>query len=461
MLDKLEIAFYGIYIKIFSVILLFGILFAYTLPWISKNSHSRKYSGVDFHGYWYAGHYIRMGVSPYWTIFSNEGLPLYWDPRYPSSGAPSNANESLLRLPIRYLDGHEVEKYPVAQVLIVFPSATAPLTTFMGLFSWLSWLVARTIWLWINIVLALLIPWLGFRLLRDYINIDTISKLILALAFYNFYGLRQCLVVGQQSIISLFLLLLAMLVKDRWLLAGVLLGFGISKYSVGLPVFLFFVLQRRTRIIAIGLLVQFLGMLLLTPLKYGSLVETANAYLQAISLNFSQEGVHLLARFSENQFAGYLFSVLVIVLLVYSLKKTYFNVAGSGALYDAMQMNFLNLLTVGLFLAVYHRIHDLPFMVFFILSMVAIQASNLTMRKTERLFLALIQLFVISMLIFPTIPGRLISYLGVSPEIISTFVSENAVSTVVLLLIYFSSIWIQVKAFAESKSVALLEKRSI
>lgn len=32
MLDKLEIAFYGIYIKIFSVILLFGILFAYTLP---------------------------------------------------------------------------------------------------------------------------------------------------------------------------------------------------------------------------------------------------------------------------------------------------------------------------------------------------------------------------------------------------------------------------------------------
>lgn len=83
---------------------------------------------------------------------------MYWDPRYPSSGAPSNANESLLRLPIRYLDGHEVEKYPVAQVLIVFPSATAPLTTFMGLFSWLSWLVARTIWLWINIVLALLIP---------------------------------------------------------------------------------------------------------------------------------------------------------------------------------------------------------------------------------------------------------------------------------------------------------------
>lgn len=75
--------------------------------------------------------------------------------------------------------------------------------------------------------------------MRDYINIDTISKLILALAFYNFYGLRQCLVVGQQSIISLFLLLLAMLVKDRWLLAGVLLGFGISKYSVGLPVFLF------------------------------------------------------------------------------------------------------------------------------------------------------------------------------------------------------------------------------
>lgn len=453
--------------KLVKIVLLIGLivlLFSYTLPWILHNGTSREYSGIDFHGYWYAGHYTRAGVNPYWAIVNKNPFPVYWDPRFPGSGVPYQLGtedggvEADLELPIYYLDGPAVRDYPVAQVLIVVPAATAPLNLFMGLFSWLSWPIARSIWLGLNIVLAIFIPWLGFRLFENFRKISCVDSLILAFAFYNFYGLRQSLVVGQQSVICLFLLLLAMLYRDRWLLAGLLLGFGISKYSVGLPIFLLFLLQKRTRVVAVSLVVQLVGVLLLMPLAHGSIIETVKAYLKALSLNYSQEGVHMLARFPDNHFVGYLFVVAILIALAFLIKDVYFRINDRGIENNAVQLNILSLMTVGLFLAVYHRIHDLPFMIFFFLTAMAVQSGSWKLVRWENSLMVSAYLLLIGLLILPTIPGKIFSYLQIPASAIDAFVSENAISTFALVLMFAVSAWLQIKIFTLSNQSQVLKE---
>lgn len=442
-------------IKLLVLIILIGLLVFYTIPWVNRNSSWREYSGIDFHGYWYAGHYTREGINPYWAILNKNIYPVYWDPRYPDSGSPESGGnvggfESDLILPIRYWDGWVATEYPVAQVMIVAPSATAPLTLFMGLFSWLSWPTARTVWLCTNVVLAALIPWIGFRLVEKRRRIGLTDKLIIALAFYNFYGLRQCLIVGQQSVICLFLLLLALLVEDRWLLAGILLGFGISKYSVGLPLFLVFLLQKRTRIIIVSLFVQFVGVLFLMPLSHGSLVDTAKAYLKILDLNFSQDGVHLLARFPDNHLIGYLLSVAALVLIAYFIIDMYFSSKNHINVESVSNLNILNLITVGLFLSVYHRIHDIPFAIFFFLPLMVIQAGDWGIKPRESKLITVAQYAIIAMLVLPTLPGKIISLLGISSTSFANLISENAVTTIAMLFMFSLSAWTQLKVLTKS-----------
>jgi len=452
-------------VRLLLLVSLAVVLFGYTLPWIVENSGGREYSGIDFHGYWYAGQFTRAGVNPYWAILNKENYPVYWDPRIPGSGGPSSAGnesggvESELELPIRYIDGQVAAEHPIAKVLIVVPAATAPLTLFMGLLSWLSWPLARTAWLGLNLILALMIPWLGFRLLQDHKDIEFSTKLLCALAFYNFYGLRQAMVVGQQSIIALFLLLLALLVRDRWVLAGILLGIGLSKYSVGLPIFVFFLLQKRVRIVVVSLIVQLVGAVLLVSLEHGSLFETAKAYLKMLSLNYSQEGVHLPARMPEMRSAEYIIPIIFLVALMYLLRYGYFKFAIRYAGDNAMQLNTLNLLTIGLFLPVYHRIHDLPFMIFFLLSIMAVYAGSFEVSPKAKAHVVFAALFLICGLIAPTIPGKIILCLGISVQMVSTFASANAVSTYALLLMFGLSAWIQLRLFTHPKVASSLGSR--
>lgn len=450
-------------IKIALIVFLTSLLFLYTLPWILENALTKEYSGVDFHGYWYANHYTRKGINPYWALLNKKGIPVYWDPRVPNSGDPlvamsrNDGFESELDLPIQYLDGPTRSTHPVAQMLIVFPAATAPLTLVMGLFSWLSWPTARMAWLGLNMILALMIPWLGFRLLKDRQNIEFSTQLILALAFYNFYGLRQCLVVGQQSIISLFLLLLALLVRDRWVLAGILLGFGLSKYSVGIPIFIFFLVQKELRIVVVSLIVQALGVLALLPLQHGLILETVKAYLKALTLNYVQEGIHLQARMPDIPFAGYLIPVIFIVAIAYLLKNGYIKFASHRAEDDVLQLNMLNWLVVGLFLAAYHRIHDLPFMIFFPLSILVVWVGDYKIPYKTKAVLVFAVFVLTSLLIAPTVPGKLLVGVGISAEAVSTYASENATSTAALLLIFGLSVWIQLKLFTQPNAVNNLE----
>lgn len=417
---------------------------AYTIPWVFANSLSKEYSGIDFHGYWYAGHYLRQGVNPYAAIL-NSPDPVYWDPLVPDSGNPykPTAPEYALTLPVTYLDGVTVTQPPVAQTMIVVPAMTAPLNLLIGLFSWFSWQTARWLWLALNLIFTAVIPWLALRLVNNRHKLDTLDKWIFALVFYNFYGVRQGLVVGQQTMICLFLLVLALLFHDKWLLSGILLGFGISKYSVGLPAFLYFLRQRNYRSVLVAVIVQVVGILLLVPLKWGSPMDTLSAYLQVFSVNFIQEGVHLSARFADVRLQGFSFGVILVVI-VYFMSRQQVPGKTTGLSENAARLNDLNILTLGIFLTTYHRVHDMPFMIFFLLACLVVWIENrdLAIGRFPSIVLALTMTAILSLLLFPTVPGKVIARLEVLSFIPPAWTSLEAFSSIAMLLMLALSAWL-------------------
>lgn len=441
--------------KLMVLLTLLSLTVVYTIPWIFANALEKKYSGLDFHGYWYAGHYVRQGVNSYAAILNNPD-PVYWDPRVPGSGNPyeSTAPEYTLRLPIKYLDGVTVTKQPVAHTIIVATNMTPPLNLLVGLLSWFSWDTARLIWLALNLIIATAIPWLALRLMGKHQKYDGLDTLIFALVFYNFYGLRQSLIVGQETIVCLFLLVLALLFHDRWVLSGILLGFGISKYSVGLPVFLYFLLQRKYPSALVAVAVQTIGMLFLIPFKWGSPVDTITAFIKVFDLNNAPEGIHMLARFSDARMQT-ISVVVILVAVTYLMFQRYFYRDVTALEKNIASLNDLNIIVLGVFLITYHRIHNMPFMIFFLLPCLAtwIERRNLAVGRLSSITLVLAVIVILTILIFPTVPGLMIARFSALQFIPSAWISKETFSSVSMLLMLALSAWLYRARLLESRPV--------
>jgi hypothetical protein len=150
--------------------------------------------GYDLHPYWYSGHFIRQGVNPYFAFLN--GLE------------PA--------LPIAYMDGSIVESPPVAQPeLGLTPANTAPMLLLLSVLSWLSWPVAKTVWLFTNLVLMLALPWLTMCFLPDRHQWPLSARWLLALLFYGWLGSRAAVTSGQTTLLVLTLSMGALLLPRR------------------------------------------------------------------------------------------------------------------------------------------------------------------------------------------------------------------------------------------------------
>ena len=433
--------------KLMVLLLLVIFTFAYTLPWIVNNSLDQEYSGVDFHAYWYAGHFVRQGINSFAAIL-NDPSPSYWNPQILGSGDPQQESESasLLILPIYYLDGHVASVRPVAQMMIATPAVTAPLNLLMGLLSWFSWPTARLTWMILNLIFAITIPWLALRLLPEDFELHLLDKLIFVFVFYSFYGLRQSVVVGQQTLISLFLLILALLSRKNWLVSGILLGIGISKYSVGLPVFLYFLTQKQYRSLLTSLTVQAVGLIVLLPLKMGSLLDTIMAYLKVFSVNYLQEGVHLSARFPADSRLPLILIILILGAGIYFLSRLVRPSVLSIDV-DYIGLHQLNLITLVVFLTTYHRVHDAPFIIFYLLLIICILFGYPTMFRNQisALLFFSYNLIVTLLLLTPFTFVKMINFL---PEGWNTV---DGMTSIAFLLILGLSSWILISQPLSSK----------
>lgn len=302
----------------------------------------------DFHPYWYQGHHLRQGVNPYDAFFT--GLP------------PTP--------PIRYLDGVTAESLPIAQSgLATIPTNTAPLSLLLFSFSFVSWPLAKMAWMVINVLLMLLIPWLALRLLPEPESFSLNQKLLFCLVFYAFSGTRVAVWLGQTSLLVLALMILSLAAARRsWLIAGLLLGFALSKYSLALPLLLYFIYARQWRVVVTGLATQAAGLFLLAALSHDSALILLTDYLsilQYVASDDNRIGIQLGRWFP--QINGWLTAGLTVLVgwfvIVGSWRRDW---PAAAKVASADKWHIMAILSGWVLLAVYHGIHDSLALLFFV-----------------------------------------------------------------------------------------------
>ncbi len=321
--------------------------------------HSVKQSlaslgSTDFHSYWHYGHFVRQGDDPYLAYF----------------------NHATPSVPVKYLNGVTVHKLPIAKAgLADTPANTAPLVLLLSAFSWLSWEPAKVIWMIFNLVLTAFIPWLVIRLLSAKEASGYFQSGLIFFLFFILQGTRIANWVGQTTLLVFALMLGSLaLARKNWILAGLMLGIALSKYSLAISVFLFLLFKRQYRLLTVSLLTQLGGVLLVSFLGNHSPLLTIEHYLKMIAHHTLLPGIHLGSLFAPG--SVWALTVTVIGSLAFLaflwLNRIRFN-STELALNDTLtfsEWHILSALILWSLLVVYHRAYDTLTVIIFITLMI-------------------------------------------------------------------------------------------
>lgn len=358
-------------------------LYALPLKW------NTKFGGIDYHIYWIAGQYLRQGIDPYQAYLEGRQI----------SG------------PIQFLDGELPAGQPAEQPgLATVPANTAPITLLLSPLSFFTWRTAWLIWLVCNFALMLAIPWLLLGLLPRPPGSGALDYWLVVLAFLALFGPRNSAGNGQTSLLVFALMLLSLRLAARsagW--SGLALGIALSKYSLALPLFLYFAFQRRWRILFYALLVQVACLLALAALTHERPLDILRAYVDIVPVLSGLPGIHLGTLFSATSpwqlWAPLIFSLAAFSVLIWIQRKRSwkdFSVLRSGQLSLAGWL-FFSALNLWSLLVAYHRGYDTfvsaPMLaaLFFWLP----EGAGIGLQKTQQALLWLFLIFTTSALILP------------------------------------------------------------
>ena len=294
--------------------------------------------GLDFHSYWYPGHFIWQGTDPYRAVL---------DEREPS-------------LPVYYLDGETVTEGQVAQSgWRGTPANTAPIVLLLAPLSRLSWPTALAGWQFLNLGLALLVPWLIVKLLRQ--NLLSWKGWLVLTVFFSLIATREALEYGQTSILILVCMLAGWyLGQHHPVVAGLLLGIALSKYSLAFPVFLLFVYKRWFKGLAVSIAVQLVGILAVATSGKTSPFDVIESYIQILKLHLGLPGMHLTGGILKN--LGVLSSVILLVgsvVVLTLLVHWYLSHLDLGIPSDCIaEFNLVTIVMLWDLLVFYHRRYD-------------------------------------------------------------------------------------------------------
>jgi hypothetical protein len=218
--------------------------------------------------------------------------------------------------------------------------------------------------------LVFIIPILLAPLLPDRQQLDRRLIVILVLVFIGFTSTRYALSSGQQSFLVFGMLLgSALLVKKHPWLAGILMGFALSKYSLALGFFLYYLFfERRLRMSLTAILVQILGVVWLVATSGSSVAQVLEEYRLLFEHHARMEGIQLsalLATGGSNPPLSAGFTLLVGAFLVgYALKNPVSRKAD-----PLVRLCLLTILLLWSLLVGYHRSYDaLTFILFLALA---------------------------------------------------------------------------------------------
>ncbi len=212
------------------------------------NETGKPLGSRDYHQFWYAGQFIIQERDPYEAFFDGE--------------KPN--------LPIHYADGVTVSQYPVAQArpgdhTFQYPGH-APHAHTIFLFFLVD---CKVVIPYSNFGLMLVTGWLALRHIPfGGVKLPRIQELLIFLIYFDFSATRIAIENGQTTLLVFLLMLIALIFSKRaWVIAGLALGLALSKYSLSIPIFLFFLYQKNFKVLLLAVAVQLSGVIGIAALE--------------------------------------------------------------------------------------------------------------------------------------------------------------------------------------------------
>jgi hypothetical protein len=281
-----------------AVNVLLALYVAVAVARVVRNTASPD-GGKDFHPYWYASQLLRQGIDPYAAFL----------------GGRVDRGEPLL---------------PAA------PAVTAPLLAAALPFSFLPWKSAKWAWLIVALATLAIAPRFAFAAAKRYaIPVDALTPTLL---FFALLATRVAAGNGQLVCPVIALLILAVAAPAPWL-AGIALGFALSKYSVAVAVVVFFLLRREWRVLAIAAAVQATGVAALWVVTGSTPLAIVREYAAIARMHAAEPGY---------QFPSPAIDVVIAAALL----------AIAFWRWPRRQFDILAMLCAGSLLVVYHRVYD-------------------------------------------------------------------------------------------------------
>ena len=373
------------------------------------------HGSIDLHAYWYSGHFVREGLDPYQA---------YFEDRLPT-------------LPVHYVDGVIDRQGPVVQSgLAITPAYTPFMVLLFSAFSFLSWPTAKVVWMVVNLLLVLIIPWLVLKLLPDGENLSNVSKLFLFLSFFCLQGTRISIWTGQASLIVFTLMLLTLLTLNKNpLIPGLFLGIALGKYSLALALVLFLFYKRRYIVIGVGVAWQLVGLVLLAFIGHVSPLGIIANNIRLLFYYTDFPGIHLASLFPDAPILAITAVLLMTVGVGWVLFKQYR--AKSDANEAILDFYAFTILILWSLLVAYHRAYDTAVVILFIaLSLYELTHNNisLTQKKIGVVFLGIF-IFTLS------IPASLMGFILPANMMPLWYQLVSAAMTLVLLTALLISLW--------------------
>ena len=353
----------------------------------------------DLYVYWYAGHFVREAQDPYNAFLTDQ--------------KPS--------LPIHYLDKTVTDlRDVVVPGWVPAPVLTFPLVAILSCFAFLSWPIAKLVWLGFNLLFIFLIPPL---ILRIFAPDGRWERWIRAFFILAFVGLTSTRYAGSSGQMTFLVLLLALgsihFSKNRPYTAGILLGIALSKYSLSIGFFLYLLLfERNYRSTLTALAVQTLGLLGLSMMSGTAVVDIIREYLFMLLHHSQMEGIHVASLFPSKPWE---FQIAIILTLAVSLPLLLWHNRSKEHILNKQlspthRHHLLTVLSLWALLVGYHRAYDAVLYILFISLGLQLYQSPGTWRLTLRnrnillVFLAVTTIFFMlpaGSIIRDFLPGRI------------------------------------------------------
>ena len=316
-------------------------------------------TGIDIYYFWYHSYYIFVRHGP--TPFPSPDNPTSMEFEQPPVPSATTPLTELMSPP--------ASPYPPSVLLLLSPLARLPYP------------VAKAVWTWINLALAVFIGWQTARLfLPRRASLRRVAPLLI-LVCLGLLPTRNVITNGQTTLLILSAMLLSVRFSDRhagW--SGAAFGVALSKYSLAAPVGLWLLYRRRWWSSGLAVALQLAAFVVMAVVVHTAPWTLVRLVASTLSQVGHMPGIHLAtwvghAVSPTSALAG-AYTLVIGGGLAYWLTRHTHTTAQPAPTFTPLDAHLLTIVGLWSLLVVYHREYDAVLYILFVGLVVAGLTEN-------------------------------------------------------------------------------------